>query len=334
MVKEIKPRMWDDLNGLPEVFDNQFLISDFCTAIEKSETKSNSTIDSIKIAILRAYEKEESESKFVVNFTDEIKQAMVNGEVRLDTGKNGDIYAQLRCSNGRLGAKLSIKEELQNEGVSAEDLKLAMQMDAIKEQLDIIVEGMKAIENKVTEVIQGQHNDRIGLLYSGFSLYVESKVISDEALRKLLVSQALKSVSDANYQVIQEIRTAMEYLVTEQYRANKKAMLAMIAEKLNVIKQGYVLVFRASFFKAIVYQENSEFTAMTMALDEYSRFIEKLIIPYAKYLHELDKESRFFNDSVWGKMAYSLQGCNEMKQKLISDEGVYLRLGGHIDVER
>ena len=71
-----------------------------------------------------------------------------------------------------------------------------------------------------------------------------------------------------------------------------------------------------------------------MPLDEYSRFIEKLIIPYAKYLHELDKESRFFNDSVWGKMAYSLQGCNEMKQKLISYEGVYLRLGGHIDAER
>ena len=71
-----------------------------------------------------------------------------------------------------------------------------------------------------------------------------------------------------------------------------------------------------------------------MALDEYSRFIEKLIVPYAKHLHELDKESRFFNDGVWGKMAYSLQGCNEMKQKLISDEDFYLSLGGNADAER
>ena len=57
--------------------------------------------------------------------------------------KNGEVYAQLRCANGRLGGKISVKEELQEEGITVEELKLAMQMEIIKEQL-IKLEGLFA----------------------------------------------------------------------------------------------------------------------------------------------------------------------------------------------
>lgn len=56
---------------------------------------------------------------------------------------------------------------------------MAMQMEAIKQQLQSIIESLKDIEGKVIEVIQGQRNDRIGLFYSGLSLYVESRERTD-----------------------------------------------------------------------------------------------------------------------------------------------------------
>ena len=89
---------------------------------------------------------------------------------------------------------MPIKEELKEEGISVNQLQLALQIDAIKKQLESIIEGMKEIEGKVTYVIQGQRNDRIGLFYSGLSLYVEAMNTSDPYLKKQLISQALKSM--------------------------------------------------------------------------------------------------------------------------------------------
>lgn len=332
MGKEQEALSWYGMNSFTELFDDQFKLSDFCASLEKSESKSESTIDSAKIAIQRAFEKQEAETKLVVDISDDIKQAITRGEVRLETGKNGQVYAQLRKSNGQYGGKLSVKEELEQEGISAETLVLAMQMDMIKDQLEDIISGIKDVEAKVSEVIQGQRNDRIGLLYSGLSLYLEANAVSDEYLKKQLLSQALKSLNDANYQVIQDIRMSVEYLMTEKYKSSRKTMLENIQERVSIIKQCYEVVFRASFLKAAIYQENGEIAAMVLALDEYGRFIEKMILPYIGKLHELDKDSRFIAQSIWGQMAKSLYGCREIQQKLSSNDGYYLRLGGNENV--
>lgn len=328
MAKELKIVKWDGMNCFVELFDEQFSVSDFETSVEHAEIESESILDSARIAIKKAYEKQEPESKLVLDITDDIKQAIENGEARLDIGKNGEVYAQLRCANGRLGGKISVKEELQEEGITVEELKLSMQMEIIKEQLKSIIESVKQIEGKVTEVIQGQRNDRLGLFYSGLSLYIEARAVSDEYLKKQILSQALKSLSDAHHQIIQDMRMAMEYLMTERYKETKTNMRKNIDERLNIIHQCYEVIFRASFLKAAIYQENGEIPAMLIAINEYGRFVEKLIIPYAGRLSELDRNSHFIEKSIWGQMAASLSGCNELRKRLASDEVHYLSLGG------
>lgn len=331
MEKEVKAVTWEGTDGFSELFNEQFTISDFCTTLEQAETQSTLVIKSARTAIRKAYDNQGPESRFVVDMTDEIKQAIDSGEVRLDTGKNGEAYAQLRFSNGHYGEKLSIKEELQAEGLSAGELKLAMQMEMIKDQLKAIIDGVKEIEGKVTEAIQGQRDDRIGLFYSGLSLYLEARSISDEYLKKQILSQAIKSISDANHQVIQDIRTAMEYLMAEKYKEAPSKMMKNVEERLSTIHQCYDVVFRASFLKAAIYQENGEIPAMIMTIDEYGRFVEKMIIPYVGKLSELDRDSHFIEKGTWGKMAHSLTGCNEIRQKLTSGSTYYLSLGGTVD---
>ena len=87
---------------------------------------------------------------------------------------------------------------MEEQGLTVEQIELAMQMDAIRAQLESMIETLKTIEGRVTEVIQGQHNDRIGLFYSGLSLYTESQRITSDSLRTLTQANALKALSDAN----------------------------------------------------------------------------------------------------------------------------------------
>ena len=322
-IKQSTPMIADALS----LFDEQFSISDLQEAIETEEASS----DSIKTAVRKAVKKatdqasDDDNSRYVVDLDDGIKDAIDSGEIKLDTNASGEIFAQFRDDKGHYGKKLPIKEELIEQGVSVEAVELALQMDVIRDQLKEIISALSSIEGRVTEVLQGQHNDRLGLFYSGLSLYIEARSIRDKALRRQLIAQALKSLSDANSQMIQELRTSVEYLITEQYKKSKK-ITDKIDEQLSIIHQCYDIVYRASFLKAAIYHENGEIPAMLTAIDEYGRFVEKLIVPYAGKLSELDRHNQFIEKGTWGTISHTLVGCKELKQRITQRHTYYLTL--------
>ena len=322
-IKQNTPMIADALS----LFDEQFSISDFQEAIETEEVAS----DSIKAAVRKAVKNatdltgEEDGSRYIVEMEDGIKDAINSGKIKLDTNASGEIFAQLRDDKGHYGQKLPIKEELIEQGVSVEEVELALQMDIIRDQLKEIISALSSIESRVTEVLQGQHNDRLGLFYSGLSLYIEARSISDDVLRRQLTAQALKSLSDANSQMIQELRTSVEYLITEKYKKSKK-ITDKIDEQLSIIHQCYDIVYRASFLKAAIYHENGEIPAMLTAIDEYGRFVEKMIVPYAGKLSELDRHDQFIEKGTWGAISHTLIGCKELKQRITQNHTYYLTL--------
>lgn len=311
------------------LFDEQFSVEKFGEDIKKADKESESIIDATKRAIQKAAanQKDDKDYKLVVQLEDDMKAALDNGDIKLVTNDTGEVFAQIRNSNGRFGSRLPIKKELEEEGISADGLQMALQMDIIKEQLKAIVETMQTIEGRVTAVLQGQHNDRIGLFYSGMSLYAESRSIKDSDLKRQVTAQALRALSDANAQMIQEIRTSVSYLVTEQYK-NAKKITASVEEHLGIIHQCYDVVYRASFMKAAIYQQRGEIEAMLTAIDEYGRFVEKLIIPYAGKLTELDKNSSFIETGTWGTIAGTLVSCSDIKKRISNCDTFYLEMGG------
>ena len=322
MGKEFLTKSVNPINNCLSLFDEQFTISDFSESIEVAEASSESVLSIVRAVVQKAYSKNQADSNYVVDMSNELKESIDNGGIELVTSKSGEIYAQLRSANGRFGKPIPIKKELSEEGISVEAVQMALKMDVIKVQLKIIIEGIKEIEGRLTDVIQGQKNDRIGLFYSGLSLFAEARGINDEFLKKQIMAQALKSISDANSQMIQEIRTSVEYLVTEQYR-HLKNKTEKIDEHLSIIQQCYDVVYRASFFKASIYQENGEIASMLMAIDQYGRFVEKMIVPYVGKLSELDRSNKFIEKGRWGKIAHSLVSCQELIQQ-ISEGSTYL----------
>lgn len=325
---EAKTPAFDGFDFL-SIFDEQFSIDAFDKSVQTGSDASKSVLSKVRHAVRKAYSEigDNDDYHYKVSMTDELKKAIDSGEVSLITGKDGLVYAQLRGDKGRFGKPLPIEKHLEEQGLTVEQIKLAMQVDAIRAQLESMIEMLKTIEGRVTEVIQGQQNDRIGLFYSGLSLYAESQRITNDSLRTLIQANALKALSDANSQVIQEIRTNIEYLVTEQYNGSKD-ITKEIDERLSSINKCYDVVYRSTFLKSTIYYEHGEIETMLTCLDEYGRFIQKLIIPYAGILSELDKNEKFIEKGTWGAIAKTLSICSEMREKLSAPEELLLTMEG------
>ena len=307
------------------MFDEQFSLESLQNELTEKAAKNDSVLDSVRAAVGKAADKSSdgTESRYVVDMDDALKESIQRGEIKLETSSTGEIYAQIRDSKGHYGKKLPIKEELIEEGISTEAAEMALQMDVIRVQLQEIITAVRSIETKVTEVIQGQQNDRLGLFYSGLSLYIEARSVKDETMKKYIMAQALRALSDANSQMIQELRTSMEYLVDEKYKKTKK-ITDKIEEQLANIRRCYGIAYRASFLKTSIYFELGEIPAMLTALDEYGRFIEALIIPYAGRLSELDRNSQFIERGTWGRISHTLDGCRELKKQIAQNNVYYL----------
>ena len=131
--------------------------------------------------------------------------------------------------------------------------------------------------------------------------------------------------------MIQDLRTNLDYLMNKKYLKTKKPT-EKIEEHLDTIQQCYDIIFRASFLKAMIYQENNEIGPMLTSIDEYARFVEKMISPYVGRLSELDKNSKFIDEGAWGKIAGTLEGCNALKQQ-IANNNVYILNDGGVKYE-
>lgn len=310
------------------IFDEQFSIDDFDKSVQNGKKDSDTVLSKARLAVKNAFNGTGEEAyHYEVIMSEEMKQAIESGEVSLIKGENGLIYAQLRGEKGRFGKPLPIVKQLEEQGISAADLQLAIQLDAISDQLETMISHLKSIEGSVKEVFHGQHNDRIGLFYSGLSLYAEAQCISDGLLRTQIQSHALKALSDANAQVIQEIRVCIEYLATEQYKGCKNA-IDEIDKRLSSINKCYDVVYRSTFLKAAIYHEKGEIAAMLTAIDEYGRFIEKLIIPYTGLLSELDSNVQIIEEGTWSTIAKTLSICSEMRKQLSAQEELLLTMKG------
>mgnify|MGYP007027121057 CR=1 FL=1 len=319
------------------IFDEQFSIDDLDRSIRSDKERSGEVISRAREAVINAFmdteETGEAGYHYEVCMSDELKQRIESGEAEFVTGKDGAVYAMLRGEKGHFSKRLPIEKRLEEQGISVEQLQMALQMEAMRKQLESMLASLKSIEGRVMDVLQGQQNDRIGLFYSGLSLYSESQSIKDETLKTQIQIQALKALSDANSQVIQEMRTCIEYLAAKKYMKQKNGP-EEIENRLSTIAKCYDVVYRSTFLKAAIYYEKGEVGAMLTTIDEYGRFVQKLMAPNAARISELDRSEKFIEKGTWGKIANTLSVCGEMRRQLQAPETFMLSLKGDDDEQR
>lgn len=311
----------NDKNEL-SILDDQYTVSYFSHLIETKKTRSNNIISRVTDILLASEFVEEFKKstktnyEFVLNLKPEIKKAIEDGLVKFDKNKAGETFAQFRNSNGDFGKRISINKKIINNQFNALDINNAIQLKVIEQKMENMLQVMGSINNSVSEIIHGQQNDRLGLYFSGVNLYLESKQMQDESLKKLIVSQSLKSLSDSNSQMIQSIQSNIQYLVDKKYKQKKGSSSIEINERMIEINKSFETIFRSTIMKASIYYEIDELQAMLMTLDEYGKFLNKVIIPIVPKLIEFDVNDIYLENGVWENRASSLMELDGLRKQL------------------
>lgn len=231
--------------------------------------------------------------KFIVDLSDEMKEKYKQGLLKFDKGKDGKLYAQLRDENNRYGKKLNIKEDIKES-----DLIFASQLDMITDVLNEIVNTLENVEKCIHNVLLDLHNDRVGLYYSGLALYLEALQASDDSLKNVLIAQSLKSLNDAQAQIIQEFKADIYYLKSPEFLKSKKKKHNVLVEKMQNIPECYQTINRIISLKAMIYFDNNQLSSMMMVCTEYQRFIAAVVVPVVKVV---EKKGGLLAKEVAGK---------------------------------
>ena len=262
------------INGeLLDWLDDEFAFEALKYSVEKKTKESDEIIKKIKANLIAD---NNDEVRYVVNISDEQKEAIKNGTLKLDS-KDGELFAQLK-ENGKYGKKLSIKEEVQKQGLTQAEAMFAVELASIKEQLENIVEALGEIQGYVIDTIEGLHNDRVALLYSGIHSYIEASQMVNSPLKDLLIAQSIKSLNDSQAQLMQEFKYNLNYLVSKEYKKEKGKRKQTIDAKMDDIHRCFDVISKATLLKAMIYMNINQIPSMLVTFEEYGKFINKLMI--------------------------------------------------------
>lgn len=308
---------------LSVLLDEQYSLNGFRESIIYHENELDKLTVKIKNAIRNKLNLPdvEEELQYSVVMDDSIKEGLADGSIKLDTSKEGKVFAQVR-RNGKFGEKLEIQEELKNEGITDFQMEMAIQSALIQEALLAIVNTLQDIQDSITDIKIGQVNDRIGLYYSGLNMFIEASTVKNENLRHLMLSQALKSLNDSNAQMTQGFRDCIQYLTQKQFNNHKGNRTRLIDEKMAEINYYYQMIHKAQTLKAYIYYENNELDTMALTFKEYGKLIENLVIPNEGLLREYDKTDTYLQNGTWEKRAKNLLDINKLAE-LPAPKSVY-----------
>jgi len=135
------------------------------------------------------------------------------------------------------------------------------------------------------------------------ALLMESRGMTNDSLRTALVVQALRSLSEASFQLSLSMQSDIDYLANGGFKSEKGKRKAAIDDRMQRINQSFLYIHQAMMLKAAVYCEQGENQAMAAALSEYSHFIEGTIARNANLLAQCDVHDSGANAGIWQKRA-------------------------------
>ena len=297
--------------------------------VEKAEKATNKLVsDVLKTQQYGPHKLSEGKEKMrlVVDGSDDLIKDYQNGVIKLAKEK-GHVVAQIK-NNGKYGPKLPIKEETYLDGPNSLEIMNACQLKNIADSLQELSNQMLAIDENIKEVLRGQQNDRLGLYYSGVSLYLEANRVSDPAFKNSLISQSLKALSDANYQLVLTMQSDIQYLARREYESDKRHKFNLMNEKINNINKAFSAIHQATLMKAGIYCQCGEINAMTSVFNEYALFIQNTIVPNAKILTQCDVNDTGKLDGTWSSRSLLLEKVTKVVNQLnIPGDEMYIEIG-------
>ena len=188
------------------------------------------------------------------------------GAAALDKKDNGLLGALIRdVETGQVTNQVNLQE------VTPDQLGVLNEL-ATQQALADIVHRLEAIDEKITDVLQGQLNDRLAEVESGIHIYDQAAVASDHDIKRALMVNAIQKLNEGRIKLIKSTdfafldtlpRSTLRKLISPIMDINKH--VESHAEP--VLKAAHAII-RASRYLVIAYSDLNEAGSLRVSLEQ------------------------------------------------------------------
>ena len=228
------------------------------------------------------------EQTFQAMLTDEQKNKLANGTLKLMTKKDGSLMANLvNPKTNKIASTIS----LQNVNLSPA-LSQAMTDYASQMQMAQIAEQIQAVQLAIEEVRQGQEYDRLAMAYSCQQKLLQAMEIRKPKLKEMALLQIVSDAEDSRNLLMQSQNANLAFIKDQPESYFRKffsrATPDKNAQRIAEIRESLNAVNMVSLAEAMAYQEMGESSAARQSLQYYAGYIEKSYLSATGLVERLD----------------------------------------------
>ena len=278
---EYKAELAEHFDHVPEVAKP--LLKEAKTAfskIEKALYTAPAFINAVKAAI--------PDVTLQAVLTDDQKQQIAKGALKLMTKKDGSLMANLiNPETKKIVATIPLKSVQM-----APQMTQAMTSFSAQMQMAQIAEQIQVVQLAVEEVRMGQEYDRLATAYSCQQKLLQAMEIKDPQLKAMALMQLASDAEDSRNLLMLSQRSNVEFIMDQPEGFLQKMLSGSSPEKINgrmsEIRQSLCAVNMVSFAEAMAYQELDEHEAARKSLTYYAGFIEDTYVSVPGLVERLD----------------------------------------------
>lgn len=220
--------------------------------------------------------------------TDEQKQQIAKGALKLMTKKDGSLMANLvNPETKKIVATIPLKNVKM-----APEVTQAMTNYATQMQMAQIAEQIQIVQLAVEEVRMGQEYDRLATAYSCQQKLLQAMEIKNPELRAMALIQIASDAEDSRNLLMLSQKTNVGFITDQPESFFGKIIGGATPEKINSrmneIRESLCAVNMVSLAEVIAYQELGEDSAARRSLAYYGEFVQKTYLAVPGLVERLD----------------------------------------------
>lgn len=248
--------------------------------IEKALYTAPAFINAVKAAV--------PDVTLQAELTDEEKQQIAKGALKLMTKKDGSLMANLiNPETKRIVTTIPLKSVQM-----APEMTQAMTYFSTQMQMAQIAEEIQAVQLAVEEVRMGQEYDRLATAYSCQQKLLQAMEIKNPELKAMALMQLAAAAEDSRNLLMLSQKSNVEFIKDQPENFIQKILSGAKPEKINgrmsEIRESLCAVNMVSFAEAMAYQELGEQEAARKSFTYYAGFIEDTYTSVPGLVQRLD----------------------------------------------
>lgn len=228
------------------------------------------------------------EETFRALLTDEQKQQIASGALKMMTKKDGSLMATLINPKTK---KIVSTVSLEKVNLSPE-LSQALTSYSTQMQMAQIAEQIQEVQVAVEEVRQGQEHDRLATAYSCQQKLLQALSIKNPKLKDMALLQIASNAEDSRNLLMQSQKANVVFIQNQPESFWGKLVSGANPEKINSrleeMRENLYAVNLVSLTEAMAYQEMGETEVAQVSLQYYAKYIQQTYLDLPDFVQRLD----------------------------------------------